>query len=139
MASEEPTMDLRPIGVVHSPFNNREDCPANGWASDTHSEIQIASNYLDGLTGLETGMRIHVLWWFTRADRDVLAQQPEPEAEERGVFAMRSPERPNPLALSLCEIIEFNRDRLVVVGLEAIDGSPVVDIKQAVEFEGKIL
>lgn len=139
MTLDDLTLRLRPIGVIHSPYESQEDCPANGWASTTRSEIQIASGYLDGLAGLDTGDKIHVIWWFTRADRNVLAQKPKPAADERGVFAMRSPERPNPIALSLCEVVERERDRLTVVGLEAIDGSPVIDIKRAVEFDGEIL
>jgi len=139
MVDDELTMDLRPVGVIRSPYENRAQCPANGWDSSTESEIRIASEYLDGLNGIESGMKIQVLWWFTRADRDVLTQAPAPDAPDCGVFAMRAPERPNPIALSLCKVVERSRDELTVVGLEAIDGSPVIDVKKAILFDGELL
>lgn len=133
------TVPLQPIGEVRSPYQSREDCPANGWGSDTRSEIRLDPAFRPGLDGLNVGARVHVLWWFDEADREVICQPDEEGADPIGVFAMRSPERPNPIALSLCRIEASTDEGIEVTGLDAVDGSPVLDIKSAVNYDQTIL
>ena len=126
-------IELNPIGKVKSKYEKLDIIPANGWDSDNISKIIVFPRYVDGLMGLNEKMLIHVLWWFDKAPRNILKNYIKPNDErETGVFAMRSPHRPNPIALSLCEIISISKNILEVRGLEALDGSPILDIKKAI-------
>lgn len=127
------------IGSIISPYTVLEECPANGWSNNCITEIVIKDEYVTGLNGIVKGMILHILWWFDRAQRDILIQSPGSQKEPIGVFAMRSPQRPNPIALSLCEVIEISNKSIFVRGLEALDGSPVVDIKRAINYDAYIL
>ena len=131
--------ELVTVGFVDSPYLDRKDCPANGWAVSTLSEIIIEPKFINALCGLKLGDFIHVIWLFSDTDRNVLKQSPNKKEEEIGVFSMRSPERPNPIALSLCEIVHLSSNSISVKGLECIKNSRVIDIKKAVNYHGIIL
>ena len=120
---------LRPIGFVRSPFKIKGDAPRQGRLSATVSEIVIDDEYREGLKDIEKKSHLLVLSWFDRADRSVLRATPPHEGVEHGVFATRSPSRPNPVALSLVDLIRREGQVLTVRGLDAFDGTPVVDIK----------
>lgn len=122
-------MTLRPIGFVRSPYKAKGDAPRQGRLSDTVSEIVIADEYREGLKDVGKKSHLFVLSWFDRADRSVLRATPPHEGVEHGVFATRSPNRPNPIALSLVDLIRCEEGVLTVRGLDALDGTPVVDIK----------
>jgi len=124
-------MDLSiwPIGFVRSPYKVKGDAPRQGRLSDTISEIVIADEYREGLIDIGTKPHLFVLSWFDRADRSVLRATPPHEGIEHGVFATRSPNRPNPVALSLVDLIRCEGQVLTVRGLDALDGTPVLDIK----------
>lgn len=130
---------LLAIGKIQSPYYSIKECPTNGWTNEQNSIIHIESNFLDGMVGLEVGMLIHVLWWFDKAPRNILKNKVGNATYDTGVFAMRSPHRPNPIALSLCQIKELNNNLIKVKGLEALDGSIVLDIKKAINYESSIL
>lgn len=132
-------MEINFIGKIQSPYFKLEDCPANGWASNNISKIIVADKYFEGMKGIKEGMLIHVIWWFHKAKRNILAQNIEWGGELIGVFAMRSPQRPNPVALSLCKVVKIERNSIFVIGLEALNESPVLDIKKAINYEGYIL
>lgn len=132
-------MVINKIGIVENQYLTLEQCPANGWKSSNISRIVIEEQYIDGLVGLKKGDMLHVLWWFSKAPRDILKNYVGEDEYETGVFAMRSPHRPNPIALSLCKLLDINCNILTVVGIEAINGSEVVDIKKAIKYEGVIL
>jgi tRNA-Thr(GGU) m(6)t(6)A37 methyltransferase TsaA len=120
---------IHPIGVVRSPYKVREDAPRQGRLSDTVSEIVIDEKYLPGLDDVETKSHLIILSWFDRADRTVLRAPPYHEKIERGVFALRAPNRPNPVAFSVVDLLGREGNVLRVRGLDALDGTPVVDIK----------
>lgn len=122
-------MTLRPIGFVRSPYKAKGDAPRQGRLSDTVSEIVIAEEYREGLKDVGKKSHLFILSWFDRADRSVLRATPPHEGIEHGVFATRSPNRPNPVALSLVDLIRCEEGVLTVRGLDALDGTPVVDIK----------
>jgi tRNA-Thr(GGU) m(6)t(6)A37 methyltransferase TsaA len=121
--------EIRPIGYVRSPYKERKDAPRQGRLSDTVSEIVIDEEYLPGLCDVETRSHLIVLSWFDRADRSLLRATPPHTQIEHGVFATRSPDRPNPVAFSVVDLLGREKNVLRVRGLDALDGTPVVDIK----------
>ena len=123
---------LTPIGIVHSSLTNRKDCPRQGWRGAPDAWIEIDAAFADGLDGMAPGKEIIVLTWLHQAARDVLEVSPRDESDGtfRGVFSTRSPDRPNPIGLHRVTIIEIESGCRIKIGpLEALDGTPVIDIK----------
>jgi tRNA-Thr(GGU) m(6)t(6)A37 methyltransferase TsaA len=123
------SIELYPIGHVRSPYRQRGDAPRQGRLSETVSEIVIDPSFQPGLFRIGEKKHLFVLCWFDRADRTKLRATPPHNPVEHGVFATRSPDRPNPIALSIVDLIEVNEGILRVRGLDALDGTPVIDIK----------
>jgi tRNA (adenine37-N6)-methyltransferase len=121
--------DLNPIGIVHSPYRTRKDAPHQGRLSDTVSEIVIFDRYAEGLKDIEKHHHLIVLSWFDQSDRTELHATPPHTGVEHGVFATRSPERPNPIGLCVVDLVERNGTSLKVRGLDSIEGTPILDIK----------
>ena len=121
--------EIRPIGYVRSPYKEKKEAPRQGRLSDTISEIVIDEQYLPGLEDVEKKLHLIVLCWFDQADRTMLKATPPHEKIEHGVLATRSPNRPNPVGLSVVDLLALKGNVLIVRGLDAIDGTPVVDIK----------
>jgi len=122
---------LQPIGVISSPYRERGDAPRQGRLSSATSEILVFPGYTEGLRDLSDHPHLFILYWCDRSRRDILTATPphDKEKREHGVFATRSPERPNPIALCLVDLVGVEGNRLVVRGLDALDGSPLIDIK----------
>jgi tRNA-Thr(GGU) m(6)t(6)A37 methyltransferase TsaA len=121
--------EIRPIGVVRSPYKEKKDAPRQGRLADTVSEIVIDEKYLFGLEDVEKKSHLIILSWFDRADRTMLRATPPHKKIEHGVFATRSPNRPNPVAFSVVDLLGCDGNVLRVRGLDALDGTPVIDIK----------
>ncbi|MGB9838371.1 tRNA (N6-threonylcarbamoyladenosine(37)-N6)-methyltransferase TrmO [Methanothermobacter sp.] len=119
---------IRPVGFVRSPFIRRGEAPHQGRLSMEESEIHIFPEYRDALEGVELFRHLFVLYWQHLAERDVLKVVPRGKNKKRGVFSTRAPARPNPIGLCLVELLESGTF-LRVRGLDALDGSPVIDIK----------
>jgi tRNA (adenine37-N6)-methyltransferase len=122
-------IELNPIGFVRSPYRKKGDAPRQGWFSETVAEIVIAEPYRPALWQIEGRKHLWVLRWFDRADRTVLQAIPPGAENEKGVFAIRSPDRPNPVSLCMADLISVHDGVLDVRGLDAFDGTPVIDIK----------
>lgn len=120
---------LQPIGIVRSPYKKRGDAPRQGRFSDTVSEIEVYDQFRPALHLIGTQKHLWVLCWFDRADRTVLRATPPGTSAEKGVFAIRSPDRPNPVAICMVDLLGVKGGVLTVRGLDALDGTPVVDIK----------
>jgi tRNA-Thr(GGU) m(6)t(6)A37 methyltransferase TsaA len=122
---------LRPIGVVRSPLEDRKRAPNQGGEGAPNAWIELTPSVLDGLDGIEVGDQLIVITWLHQARRDVLKTYPRGDTSVSlaGVFATRSPDRPNPLGLHPVTVLEIAGRELKVGPLEAIDGTPVVDIK----------
>lgn len=129
--TEEPII-CNPIGVVHSPFIEQKDAPKQGRMTDELSRVEIYEKYRDGMDGLNAGDKVFVLCWFDRSKRDILKVHPrggDPSKKLRGVFSTRAPVRPNPISLTLVEIVSIDDLVITVKHLEALDNTPVLDIK----------
>jgi tRNA-Thr(GGU) m(6)t(6)A37 methyltransferase TsaA len=122
---------LRPIGRVESPLVAREDAPKQGHEGAPDAWLVFDEDVRDGLTDLEAGRDVLVLTWLDRASRDVLRVHPRGNRNlaEEGVFSTRSPDRPNPIGLHRVEILAVEGTRMLVRNLEALDGTPVLDLK----------
>lgn len=124
---------LRPIGVVRSALTSREDAPRQGYEGAPDAWIEIEAPFADALRGIAAGAALIVLTWFHQSSRDMLLTHPRNEVTHplTGVFATRSPDRPNPIGLHRVTVREIDGLRVKVGPIEAIDGTPVVDIKVA--------
>jgi tRNA-Thr(GGU) m(6)t(6)A37 methyltransferase TsaA len=125
---------LRPIGFVRSTLTDRQTAPRQGYEGAPDAWIEMTPEVLDGLLGFNAGQDVILITWFHQARRETLQVHPR-SIEGRpltGVFATRSPDRPNPLGLHRVTVREVDGARILVGPLEAIDGTPVVDIKPVV-------
>jgi tRNA-Thr(GGU) m(6)t(6)A37 methyltransferase TsaA len=131
VAAEE--IVLEPIGVVRSRLTDPADAPKQGWEGAPATTIVLREDVLDGLQGIAAGDKLLVLTWLHRAARDVLVVHPRDDAARplQGVFVTRSPARPNPIGVHRVRVISIEGTDLRVRDLEAIDGTPVLDIKVA--------
>ena len=129
MSAGEPT--LVPVGRVESPLSDAADAPKQGFEGGPDAWLVFEPGVADALDGLEPGARVIVLTWLDRADRDVLKVHPRDDLSqpERGVFGTRSSDRPNPIGLHEVEVLAVDGARVRVGPLEALDGTPVVDVK----------
>jgi len=130
---------LRPIGFVESPLTEPEAAPRQGDEGAPDCWLVLDPDVRDALDGLRVGDEVVVITWLHQADRDVLQVHPRGDTSRpvRGVFATRSQHRPNPLGLHEVTILAIDDRRIHVRGLEAIDGTPIVDIKSALEPRGR--
>jgi tRNA-Thr(GGU) m(6)t(6)A37 methyltransferase TsaA len=117
------------IGRIRTPWPRREDCPKNARESDAVCTIEVDPRYAAALAGVETCSHLLVLYWMHEARRDLVLQAPRHYAEQRGTFALRSPVRPNPIAASVVRLVRLDGVCLSVIGLDCIDGTPLLDLK----------
>ncbi len=120
---------MKPIGFVRSPYKKQSDAPRQGRDSNVLSQITIFDEYSDGLDGVDSYSHLIVLYWLDRAKRNLLKVIPPGKTKERGVFSTRSPSRPNPIAFCVVDLIKRENNKLTLKGLDALDKSPVLDIK----------
>jgi len=117
------------IGRIRTPWRRREECPKNARESDAVCTVVLDPRWVAGLKGLETASHVILLYWMDQARRDLVLQAPRHYAEQRGTFALRSPVRPNPIALSVARLVGIDGNTLSVVGIDCLDNTPLVDIK----------
>jgi len=126
-------VDLIRIATVESPLTDRAAAPKQGDEGAPEATLVFEVGFAEALDGIEPGDALVLLTWLDRASRDVLRVHPRDDMTrpEQGVFATRSADRPNPVGLHRVTILELDGTRVRVSGLEAIDGTPVVDVKPA--------
>ena len=117
------------IGRIRTPWKRREDCPKNPRETEAVCTIVLDPRWAEGLQGLEGVSHVVVLYWMDRARRDLVLQAPHHYSERRGTFALRSPVRPNPIAVSVARLVRIDGNELSVVGLDCLDDTPLLDIK----------
>ena len=127
------TYSLHPIGHVESPLTDPADAPKQGDEGAPEAWLVLDEEFEPGLEGLVPGDEVLVLTWLHRGDRTTLRVHPrdDPNRPERGVFGTRSADRPNPIGLHRTAIVAIEGARVRVRELEAVDGTPVVDLKPA--------
>jgi tRNA-Thr(GGU) m(6)t(6)A37 methyltransferase TsaA len=132
MSTSEPT--LVPIGRVESPLADPADAPRQGFEGGPDAWLVLEPRVLDGLDGIRPGHRLIVLTWLDRADRETLKVHPRDDRRKplRGVFGTRSADRPNPIGLHEVEVLAVEGERVKVSDLEAVDGTPVIDLKPVI-------
>lgn len=126
---------LQPIGFVQSAITDRSKAPKQGYEGAPDVWIEIDKAMLPALEGVQAGDDLIIITWFHASKRDVLQVHPRGDVNNavRGVFATRSPDRPNPLGLHRVTVRQIQQNKLQVGPLEAIDGTPVIDIKPVLE------
>src|SRR5215217_3047314 len=124
-------MELIAIATVESPITDRASAPKQGDENAPEAWLAFDARYADALEGIAAGDDVLLLTWFDRARRDVQRVHPRGDLTraEQGVFNTRSPDRPNPIGLHRVTVLEIDGARLRVRDLEALDGTPVVDLK----------
>ncbi len=120
---------LRFIGKIHTPWANRDLCPRNPMETDKLCRIMVHDDYAAGLKSIEGCSHILVFYWLDQADRDRLDQIPPVDDKRHGVFALRSPNRPNPIGMSAADLVGVDGCELTVRHLDCVDGTPLLDIK----------
>lgn len=117
------------IGRLRTPWTRREDCPKNSAESAAPCTVELEPRWAEGLQDVAGCTHLILLYWMDRAPRNLVRQRPRHLGESRGVFALRSPARPNPIGLSVARLLGIQDNRLTVQGLDCLDGTPLLDIK----------
>lgn len=117
------------VGRIRTPWTRREDCPKNPSESHAACRIEIDPRWQGALAGVESCTHLIALYWMDKAPRNIVVQVPKHYGVPRGTFALRSPARPNPIALSVVRLIGIEGNVLSVVGLDCLDNTPLLDLK----------
>jgi len=127
-------MYIKPIGVVHSPFKNREDIKKarekglNGF-ENSEGELEIFGEFEPGLNDIDSFSHLIIIFAFHKSRQRNLFAHPPLDGKKRGVFSTRSPDRPNPLGMTVVKLLRRDKNRVKVSGIDMIEGTPVLDIK----------
>ena len=124
-------IEVKSVGRVESPLTERAAAPKQGSEGAPEAWIAFEPGLIDALHGIEPGDEVLVFTWLDRGDRDVLQTHPrdDPATPIQGVFNTRSPDRPNPIGLHPVTVLAIEGSRMLVSELEALDGTPVIDVK----------
>ena len=130
-------IELTPIGIIHTPFKTVENMPIQpSAAKEVTGTIEIFPEYADGLSDLDGFSHIYVIFFLNMVREPKLKVIPFLDTVERGIFATRSPARPNAVGLSLAELVSVKGNRIIIRGVDMLDESPIIDIKPYVpDFE----
>lgn len=122
---------LQIIGTIQSPLKNLEDCPRQENEQAPAATIIIDPAFIQGIKDIEAGSEMLLFTWLHKADRKVIQTKPrnDPNAPDTGVFSTRSPDRPNPIGMHKVKVMAIENDIIKVEALEALDQTPVIDIK----------
>ena len=126
---DKPDAGLYFIGRIQTPWQARKDCPKNARESDAVCTIAVDPAFAEALKDIESCTHLVVLYWMDKAPRNLVLQVPGHYGVQRGTFALRSPARPNPVAISVVKLLGVDGNTLSVVGLDCLDGTPLIDLK----------
>lgn len=122
-------IELKPIGIIHSPYKTKEDIPIQAYRSEDVGEIEIFKEYEKGLNDIEGFSHIIIVYIFHKSHGYSLHVKPFLDPSLRGLFATRHPNRPNPIGISTVRLLKRKVNILKIKGMDVIDGTPLVDIK----------
>jgi tRNA-Thr(GGU) m(6)t(6)A37 methyltransferase TsaA len=127
-------LTLSPIGHVESPLTDPAEAPKQGSEGGSEASLVFDARVVEALDGVVPGARVIVVTWLDRARRDVLRVHPrdDPTNPQRGVFSTRSADLPNPIGLHEVEVLSVDGARIRVSQLEAVDGTPILDLKPVI-------
>ncbi|HWM83633.1 MAG TPA: tRNA (N6-threonylcarbamoyladenosine(37)-N6)-methyltransferase TrmO [Pseudolabrys sp.] len=117
------------IGRIRTPWTERKQCPKNARESDAVCTVEVDPRWAAALKDVATCSHIILLYWMDHSRRDIVLQVPGHYGVQRGTFALRSPARPNPIAMSVARLLRIDGNRLAVIGVDCLDGTPLIDIK----------
>jgi tRNA-Thr(GGU) m(6)t(6)A37 methyltransferase TsaA len=117
------------IGRIHTPWKERKDCPKNARESEAICTIEVDPRWAAALKDVASCSHLVALYWMDKSRRDIVLQMPRHYGVQRGTFSLRSPARPNPIAMSVVRLVRVDGNRLEVVGLDCLDGTPLIDLK----------
>ena len=126
---EEQILELKPIGIIHSPYRSRAQAPRQGAGRKEICQVELFKEFQEGLKDIERFSHLILIYWFHKSKGYSLMLTPSWDTKPHGVFTSRSPDRPCPLGLSVVELVAREGNILKVKGLDAIDGTPLLDIK----------
>ena len=129
------TLLCKPIGQIETPYQTIDECPRNLMTDGPPCRIFVDEEYAEGLYGLGPGASILILYWLDQATFGSLKQTSRLSGETKGIFALRTPSRPNPIAAAVVKIDALDGQELIVRGLDCTDGTPLLDIKPAMNNE----
>jgi len=126
---------VRPIGIIHSPYKEAKGIPIQGIFDDkTEAWIELREEYADGLKDLDGFSHATLIYYFHQSQREEIEGRPFLEQEKHGIFAIRSPNRPNHIGLSVVKIKNIRDNRMYFTEVDALDGTPLLDIKPYVKY-----
>lgn len=117
------------IGRIRTPWRQRKNCPKNARESDAVCTIELDARWAEGLKDLASCSHVVVLYWMDKSPRNLVLQTPAHYGVQRGTFALRTPARPNPIAMSVVKLVKIESNNLAVIGLDCLDGTPLLDLK----------
>jgi tRNA-Thr(GGU) m(6)t(6)A37 methyltransferase TsaA len=125
----QPDAGVYFIGRIRTPWTERKQCPKNARESDAVCTVEVDARWAPALKDVESCSHLVLLYWMDRSPRNIVLQVPSHYGVQRGTFALRSPARPNPIAMSVVKLLRIEGHTLSVVGLDCLDGTPLLDIK----------
>mgnify|MGYP001056637982 CR=1 FL=1 len=126
---EKHNLELKPIGIIHSPYMDRGEAPRQGCGREEICQVEVFKEFEEGLKDIERFSHIILIYWFHKSRGYSLTVTPSWDTKPHGLFTTRSPDRPCPLGLCVVELVAREKNILKVKGLDAIDGTPLLDIK----------
>ncbi len=127
-------IELTAIGIIHTPYTEPKDMPIQGrFKDDVEGWLELKEEYVPGLRDLDGFSHLIIIYHFHRSDREEMQGQPYLEDESHGIFAIRSPHRPNHLGLSIVRLQRIDGNRIYFTEVDMLDGTPLLDIKPYVE------
>ncbi len=126
---------MKPIGVIYTPYAGTKDIPIQGkFKATTEGYIELKEKYVDGLRDLDEFSHAFLIYYFHKSSKENLRGKPYLEDETHGIFAIRSPHRPNHLGLSIVKILRIAGNRIYIAEVDMLDGTPLLDIKPFVKY-----
>ena len=132
------TIIIRPIGVIHSPYEKKEEIPCQGYKHEETGVVEVFPQYAEGLKDVDGFSHLILVYFFHKAEKAKLLAKPFLDDQLKGIFAIRGPSRPNHIGLTVVKLLNIKGNHLNVANIDCLDGTPLLDIKPYVpQFDHK--